>query len=418
MIELSERVSLGYEFDMETKTKKQIRKTIRVKGRTRKEAESLLQREKELLLNNKERIIDRFDDLVKYYYEINNNLKPKSLASDIYRLNIVKEIFSGKLIREITSDFLMQYFQYIEKKYSRTTIHDIYIMLNKFFNFAYEEDIILKNPLSKLRRTMYAKRPFIIPNNGFKYFSIINRFYWLAFNSGDKSFSLKLKTMLLLSADGCLREAELFGLKIDRINLDEGYMEIYENMYRLTEKIANELGIPKVGFTDTKINSSIRKVPLSKITIRYLSAYLKECNDYMEEYNLVNPLGLLFFQRRNIPNRLPNFGKRRKNAPPFCVVPAHNSQYNGAIRKICQRYGLEVFTSHKIRKWAFTLRYNSECTEQYCKYILGHNIGKCDATYILGMYSSAKRQHYRWENILNNIITYGKEDVSHIKATF
>ena len=413
MFEKSERVNLGYVYDFESGKKKQIKKTIKVVGRSECEVEALFQREKELLIyayRSNTVKIERFGELVRYYYEINNGLKPKTLTTDLYLWNIAKVNFENKKVKDITPDFLMEYFKFVERKYSRTTVHDIYIMLNKFLNFAYDEDFILKNPLKRLKRSKYAKRPVVFQNISFKYFDVINKFFWLAFNEGD-AFSVKLKVMLLLSADGCLREAELFGLKRERINLDEGYIEVFENMYRLTKKQSECLSLPIVGFTDVKTNSSIRKMPLSKITIEYLRRYFAECDAYLKKYNLINPNGFLFFQRRNIPDRYANFGRRKENAPIFPVRPAHISQYNTNIRRLCIKYGLEIFTSHKIRKWAFTLRYNSECTEQYCKYILGHSINKCDATYLLGMYMSAKRQHHKWESILNSVIKCGNPDI-------
>lgn len=410
MFRKSERINLGYAYDFETGKKKQIKRTISVVGRSQYEAEMLFQLERELLTSTYQSNmvkLDTFGELREYYYEVNNGLKPKTLTTDLYLWSVTKVNFENKPLREITPDFLMSYFRFIEKKYSGTTIHDIYTMLNKFLNFATDEDVILKNPLRRLKRSKYAKRPKVFSNLTFKYLDVINKFFWLAFNEEDKAFSVKMKVMLLLSADCCLREAELFGLKWDRIDLNEGYVEIFENMYRLTKKQSERLALPIVGFTDVKTNSSVRKVPLSAITIRYLSAYRSECKEYLRKYNLANPDGLLFFQRRNIPDRYPNYGRRKENAPIFNVRPAHISQYNTNIRRLCLKYGLTIFTSHKIRKWAFTLRYNSECTEQYCKYILGHSLNKCDATYLLSMYMSAKREHFKWEQLLNNVIKYG-----------
>lgn len=417
MFKKSERINLGYAYDFETGKKKQIKRTVTVTGRTEYEAEVMFQREKELLeYTYRSNIVNiaTFGELREYYYEVNNGLKPKSLATDLYLWSVAKINFENKPLKEITPDFLMSYFKFIERKYSGTTLHDIYTMLNKFLNFAADEDVILKNPLKRLKRSKYAKRPTVFDNLTFKYIDVINKFFWLAFNEEDKAFSVKMKVMLLLSADCCLREAELFGLKWDRINLNEGYVEIFENMYRLTKKQSERLALPIVGFTDVKTNSSIRKVPLSAITVKYLRAYKSECAEYLKRYNLANKEGLLFFSRRNIPDRYPNFGRRKENAPIFYVLPAHISQYNTNLRRLCLKYGLKVFTSHKIRKWAFTLRYNSECTEQYCKYILGHSLNKCDATYLLGMYTAAKRQHFKWERILNNVIKYGVPEIKTI----
>lgn len=405
MVTIKKRVSLGYQTDPLTGKSKQIKKVISVEGKNKQDAElkfalEVVKQKAELKRGS---TITTYRDLVDEYYRINNGLKPKTMATDYRMLKIINPTFASRKISDIQPDLVLDFLRAAENKgYSASMLFNIYKTLNKHMNFAADNDIIEYNPLKKLKRTKYAQQPEPAPSA--ETFDCVTEFFLKAFNDESGKVTLKHKVMLLLVADGCLRTAELFGIVKSKINFDDKWIDISQNYYHLSKKEAEQLNCNQEGYTTTKTRGSTRRIPLSAITVEYIKRYIEECDSYLEKNRLLNSNGLLFYQVRNLPDRTKNHGQRKADAPFYEVKNSHDSILNQMLRRMCSEYSLPIITAHKIRKWAFTYRFNLECDDKYCKYILGHGENRCDSTYLLTMFKLAKKQHIIWENDFNKIV--------------
>ena len=104
-----------------------------------------------------------------------------------------------------------------------------------------------------------------------------------------------------------------------------------------------------------------------RMSLKNIKRYIDECDSYLEKNRLLNSKGLLFYQVRNIPDRTRNHGPRKADAPLHEVKSSQGSLLNQMLRRMCLEYSLPIITAHKIRKWAFTYRFNLECDDKYCK---------------------------------------------------
>lgn len=405
MITIKRRASLGYQTDPLTGKSKQIKKVLSVEGKNKKDAELkfLLEVEKQKAELKRGSAIVTYRNLVSEYYRINNALKPRTMATDYQILNIINPTFASRKIADIQPDLVFDFLREAEKKgYSDSMLFNIYKTLNKHMNFAADNDIIEYNPLRKLKKTKYAQQPGPVTSSDT--FDYVTEFFLRAFNDDSGKVTLKHKVMLLLIADGCLRTAELFGIVKNKINFDDKWVDISQNFYHLSKKEAKLIDCDQEGYTTTKTRGSTRRIPLSNITIEYIKRYIEECDSYLEKNRLLNSKGLLFYQVRNIPDRTRNHGPRKADAPLHEVKSSQGSLLNQMLRRMCLEYSLPIITAHEIRKWAFTYRFNLECDDKYCKYILGHGENRCDSTYLLTMFKLAKKQHVIWENDFNKIV--------------
>lgn len=302
---------------------------------------------------------------------------------------------------------IIKLLEFLEAKendgWGKSSIHNAYKTMNKYLNFAVDQEFIEKNPLGRLKFNSCSKQPKPKKHDGLE--TVIENFYNRIFKFGNTPTTVKFKVMLLLCADGCLRRTELMGLTVDKINLVDGYMEVEQNLYQLTRKEAIKIKVNRKGYTTTKTESSTRKLPLSAVTVQYLELYLSQCEKYLAKNRLTNKNKYLFYSTRNIPNRKRN-GERLKDAPLVDVKVSDMSMLNSSLRRYCIEFGYKPFTSHKIRKWSYTERLNLDVQIEYADYVLGHSMGKSDSVYVLSnLYRGAKKQHFKWEDYLNSVIS-------------
>ena len=410
MVKYTKRVSLGYKKDVLTGKMVQVRTSVTVWAENDDEAVVLIENERErlrkLLLPVDNVTVETMDDLVEYYYKIKDWLKPTTVSNDFNIWESLRHYFGSMKITEINHIKLLNFLEAKENEsWGKSSIHNAYKTLNKYMNFAVAQEFIDKNPLGRLKFNSCSKQPKPKKLDGME--SVIENFYRNVFRLKNTPTAVKFKVMLLLSADGCLRKTELMGLTTDKINLTDGYIEVDKNLYQLTRKEAIKVNVDRKGYTTTKTEGSTRKLPLSGITIKYLELYLSNCEAYLEKNRLTNNNKYLFYSTRNIPYRKSN-GKRYNDAPFFDVKASDMSMFNLSLRRYCIVFGYKPFTSHKIRKWSYTERLNLDIQIEYANYVLGHSMGKSDSVYVLSnLYRGAKKQHFKWEKYLNNVLSGG-----------
>lgn len=410
-LEFKKRISLGYHEDIKTGIKKQLTKVVTVTASSQDEANAKFAIEKEKLLKNIAEIKASMtmDQLAEKYYEVKDSLKKNTIRTDQANWKRIQPFVGSKQITEISSTVLLGFFQSMEAKgYSLSTIHNVYTVVKKYLNLAVEQEWLGKNPIIKLKYTKYAKLPDA--NNDDSVEEAVLSFYQMVLAKEAKTpFDVRLKAMLLLACDGCLRVGELMALSWSDIDLDEKSMFIRKAKHDFLKSDRNTLKVGRFDITAPKTKSSYRKVPLMDITVECLKLHRANCEKYLKDNNLMNKEEFLFFQTRNLPDRSKNHGKRKTGSEPIDVIPQMNNTFNQSLMRIARNNNLVAFRSHKIRKTFYSLRLRKMEDNIYANYILGHGVNRSDQSYILGMYRNAKEKQSKWENIFKDAVLASSE---------
>jgi len=200
---------------------------------------------------------------------------------------------------------------------------------------------------------------------------------------------------ILLTLDGNLRPAELYGLTWDDIDLTEASMEISKDFSSFTTKQAERANLPRTVIDDTKTRGSHRLLPLSSITVNLLISYKKECDAFIKRTGAKNPGKYLFFQRRKVKSGM-------------VVKYASGNSLRTKLYNVSKYLQVKTISPYDLRRLARTERENElELKDRVNKYVIGHvkDNETADPRYITTMYSAAKKSHPIWEKILMSIIT-------------
>lgn len=410
-IKYKKRISLGYHEDIKSGIKKQLTKVVTVTASSEEEANVKFALEKQKLLSNiaEIKVSLTMNQLKERYYEIKDSLKKNTIRSDEANWKRIQPFVGNKQVTEISSAMLLGFFQSMEAKgYSLSTVHNVYTVVKKYLNLAVEQEWLTKNTILKLKYTKYAKLPDA--NNDDSVEEAVLAFYKMFLAKEARTpFEIRLKTMLLLASDGCLRVGELMALSWSDIDLDEKSMFIRKTKHDYSKSDSGSLKVKSYDITLPKTKSSYRKVPLMNSTVECLKLHQSNCEKYLADNNLVNREGFLFFQTRNLPDRTKNHNKRHKDSVELNVIPQKNNTFNQSLVRIAKKNNLVQFRSHKIRKTFYSLRLRKMEDAVYANYVLGHGVNRSDQSYILGMYRNAKEKQLKWEDIFKEVVFVSSE---------
>lgn len=411
MIKRSVRLQAGSQKDPVTGKRIQNRKWITIEAKNKTEFNRKLEAAKIAYREEMANITQTrtFAQLIDWYYQSKEH-SPKTLANDQVYVEAIKNNFGKKGPKDITSKMILDYLDALGKEpycYTLHTLHGYFKTLRKFFNFAIDEGLIARNPLSSLKTKSFAKQPKSDKSKPIT--EPIRKIINLTFNSTARVFDLKFKTMLLLSFDCCLRNAELYGIHWQDIDFEHKTINIHTSAYTLTTKIAESLGVDKEVRKNTKTERSTRTLPLSEETIKHLKLFQEKTDNYLTKNRLTNSKGYLFFQTRNLPNRLPNKRTRNSDAPLYPVKQAYGSGFNKKLKTICETFNIPLMSSHKVRIASSTLRDELGIQERCTEYVLGHSEGVLSRAYYVESQRRAKESHPEFEKLLNDIISNKNE---------
>ena len=393
------RLSIGYKKDPLTGKTKQNRPTITVKADSEAEAKALITLEK-IKRQNKEK--DNVEELtmaevISRYYEIKTRLRANSKAKDLFYVNIINKRFGTDKIADITLNHLLDFLHALEiHGYGKTTLRNFRNALRKFFNFAERQKYITDNPIIRLSDYDIGKGEDTRKNRSETVSDDTKAVIRYIMNHKTcRSFSLELKLQILLTLEGNLRPAEMYGLVWTDIDLTEQSMEINRDYTPLTTTQANALNLSRTVIDDTKTRGSHRLLPLSAITIDYLNKYKEETELFLKRTGAKNTMKYLFFQKKQVKS-----GNE--------VKIAYGSGFRARLNKVSKYLQVETISPYDLRRLARTERENElDLKDRVNKYVIGHvkDNETADPRYITTMYSAAKKSHPIWEKILMSIIT-------------
>ncbi|HBY21573.1 MAG: hypothetical protein A2Y24_04585 [Clostridiales bacterium GWE2_32_10] len=181
--------------------------------------------------------------------------------------------------------------------YSESRIHKVYMVLNMVVEYAFEEELIAKNYMSKIKEPDSQKK------HSDKYKALTD--HEIATVLKALSGDLKYRALILILRDTGIRPGEALGLTLDNINLDEckvnivqaiSYdceydIETYKQSSRkaIVKDLKNEKG--KVAYV------ARRTLRISDETVKAIAALIdRDANDnkLMKNRKINNTVNMLF----------------------------------------------------------------------------------------------------------------------------
>ena len=399
--EFKKRISICRIMDPNTGKPKQIKEVVKVLAKCKKEADAMFDDYKRKrcaqLLNIKEQ--RSLSDVIANFYKENTHYSINTVIKRKWYRKVIEEKFGNILINTIEGDDIKQFLRELrdDKGYSSETLRNFRRQLNDFFEYAEINKYISENPMKELKKFDIGKRVNLRRNqNKFSPEATKKVVSYILNHKTNRSFSLKLKTQILLTMDGSLRPEELYQLTWSNIDLEEGSMTIENSLTVVTFKEAEEHGVDRMTIGDTKTNGSVRKVPLSKRTIAMLIEYKAECEKFLQKHKLPNPQKILFFQR-----------------PDIDIIGQVIYEYGSGLRSRLRVVKNNLFpgktdirvSPYSLRKLSDTERKNTAgIPYRVSEYLMGHNGNSLDLRYVKDYYPLAKECLPVWEKILDGII--------------
>lgn len=144
---------------------------------------------------------------------VNYRYQAKAMLKFFY----AKEIFS---VENITPDDVRAYLAYMrDYGYAPDTIRDRYNGLNTLFNFLCEDGVLVQNPMKPVKKPKLPKIPA-------RTFTTTELQKILSFYDEKTFTSLRNKCILYIFYGTGLRRAELLGLSVTSIHIDEAIISV------------------------------------------------------------------------------------------------------------------------------------------------------------------------------------------------
>lgn len=203
--------------------------------------------------------------LANLYENYSRNNK-KSYNRDVYFLKIITSFFGESyIVQEITPKKIEDFKEFLrkERNVKNSTINKYLMVLSKMFNIAIDNEILSKNPISKVSklREDNHKIRYLTLEEEKRLFAEIEREYDVLDKYTRKRKTVQpylyLKPIVTVALHTGMRKGEILNLKWSNIDFTQGFIELLE----------------------TKSGKS-RKIPLSKVLKEMLSKMNKD-NEYV-----------------------------------------------------------------------------------------------------------------------------------------
>lgn len=255
-----------------------------------------------------------------------------------HTVNRVAEYFKGRALQSISPIDVQRYLNYLRTDYrtkqgkpiSDKTVRHSYCVLVLIFNFAVEQEILLKNPMDKVTCPKLAKKKV----------DALTQAQAQQFIDLLPSCPLDFRCMMYLLITAGLRRGELLGLQWQDIDYDAMTISVRHNVTYSPEK-GKKLDTPKT-------NESVRVVPL-----------LPFVGDLLKEYRQTERAG-----SKDTALLFPN--EESDNTPRTPSAITHR------VKRFMTSHGLPDMSPHDLRHTCATLLLSNGADIKSVQEILGH----------------------------------------------
>lgn len=250
----------------------------------------------------------------------------------------IKKCIGNMLLSDVKPMHCQNVLNRMKDDYKTSTIYQTRITLYCMFADAVENDVILKNPVTKQGcKCNFGKEPKKI-----KALTLDEQKKFLEAAKGSSNYN---QYAFILQTG--LRTGELIGLRWSDIDFDKKVMHVQRSMeYRYS------FGEWKIG--EPKSKSGYRDVPLTEEAIRIL----KNQKEKLKNIKVINIefKDFVFLNRKGEPTK--------------------NSAYDSTLFKLCDKAGINRFSMHVLRHTMATRCIEADMRPKTLQVILGHsNVG-------------------------------------------
>ncbi len=265
--------------------------------------------------------------------------KPKTITNYTnYYNNCIRNIIGQMDISDVKPMHCSLVLQSMMENYKPSSIKQVRVAMSSMFQYALDNDIILKNPVGKSVTIPYTALSY---SNDERHLFLTPTETNLFLNTAARS-SYYLQYSLVLETG--LRASELIGLTLDEIDTNENIIHIKHTLlydenrrwYFITPK-------SKQGIRDIYMTPKCREIITKALQARkhYAKAALPPYDN------------LLFLSRQSMPIRI--------------------SSYNMGLYRICNRAGIKPISMHALRHTFATRCANAGITPKVLQTLMGHS---------------------------------------------
>ena len=286
---------------------------------------------------------DMYSTTVNDWYEFwIVNIKEKTVRLNTLRnykeryCKNIKPVIGKMVISDVKPMHCQRVLNLMDNHYSGSTIYQCYITMCNMFNSALENELVLRNPMTK---SVKLPKPIIKKNR------VLTLEEQIKFLKEAKK-GLYYKQFFFMLNTG-VRSGEMIGLKWEDIDFDRNMISIRRTMdYRYATKDWR-IGPPKT-------KSSIREIPITKANREMLL-------DMKLDYGF----------GRTAEEEFKDFVFLNKNGKPI-----KNSTYDSYLQRITKKAGIKNISMHTLRHSFATRCVEAGMKPKTLQMILGHaNIG-------------------------------------------
>ena len=298
-----------------------------------------------------------------------NDRKDKTIAFYSSILKIIKPYFAGMILQDVTAIDIEKYLTYLRTEYkgrfgrplSPKTVHHHYGALNLIFGYAEKQEIITKNPMTKVDA----------PKKKRKAVDALTQEQTIDVLKVISDCPLDFRCMIYLLITTGIRRGECVGLKWKDVDDQNSILTIERNV-TYTPKSGLSINTPKTA-------NSMRQIPLIPIVVALLQQY----KDEREEQRKDNILEDAFvFSNEENP-----------------MIPRTPDSLTRHLKRFMKRNGFPDMSPHDLRHTCATLLLSNGADVKSVQNILGH----ADASTTLNFYVRADLNNMR--NATNKLVS-------------